>query len=174
MTFKDYGGGPARLAAVKSGEIKATMLNEPFNSFAREQGVNVLIDLAAEQMPWVFSGITVRTSALMDGASATSSSASSRRRSKATISRSPTRSARRRRWPRNCKITIRRSSTSAYNDFKEQSPLNLEPTRKGAENILAQFPGGSSKVEDYIDTSLLDEIKAEGFFTQMQQKYNKR
>src|SRR5947209_12615971 len=60
VTFKDYGGGPGRLAAVKGGEVKATMLNEPFSTIAREQGGNVLIDLAAEQTPWVFSGITVR------------------------------------------------------------------------------------------------------------------
>src|SRR5436190_1765366 len=64
VVFKDLGGGPARLAAVKAGEVKATMLNEPFNTFAREQGVNVLLDLAAEQTPWLFSGITVRTSSL--------------------------------------------------------------------------------------------------------------
>src|SRR5205823_2097691 len=62
----DLGGGPARLAAVKAGEVKATMLNEPFNTFAREQGVNVLVDLAAEQTPWLFSGIVVRTSSLKD------------------------------------------------------------------------------------------------------------
>src|SRR5438105_917460 len=66
VIFKDYGGGPGRLAAVKGGEVKATMLNEPFSTIAREQGVNVLIDLAAEQTPWVFSGITVRRSSIED------------------------------------------------------------------------------------------------------------
>src|SRR5437667_1963932 len=54
VTFKDLGGGPARLAAVKVGEVKATMLNEPFNTFAREQGVNVLVDPAADQTTWPF------------------------------------------------------------------------------------------------------------------------
>ena len=39
---------------------------------------------------------------------------------------------------------------------------------------LAQLPGGSSRAEDYIDTSLLDEIKREGFATQMQLKYHMR
>jgi len=37
-----------------------------------------------------------------------------------------------------------------------------------------QFPGGSARIEDYIDTSLLDEIRADGFIAQMQQKYYKR
>ena len=60
VTLKEYGGGSRRLAAVKSGEIQATPINEPTASMAREQGVNVLLDLVPEQIPWVFSGIVVR------------------------------------------------------------------------------------------------------------------
>ena len=45
VTLKEYGGSPKRLAAVKSGELKATAVNEPFSSMAREQGFNVLFDL---------------------------------------------------------------------------------------------------------------------------------
>src|SRR6266436_339379 len=40
ITLKEYGGGMRRLDAVKSGEIKATPLNEPIASLARAQGVN--------------------------------------------------------------------------------------------------------------------------------------
>ena len=39
VTVKEYGGGSRRLEAVKSGEIKATAINEPTTSQAREQGV---------------------------------------------------------------------------------------------------------------------------------------
>src|SRR5262249_59908305 len=39
VTVKEYGGGSRRLAAVKSGEIKATAINEPTTSEARAQGV---------------------------------------------------------------------------------------------------------------------------------------
>jgi len=60
VTLKEYGGGTARLAAVKSGEIKATAVNEPFSSMAREQGFNVLFDLVPEQIPWLFTAIVVR------------------------------------------------------------------------------------------------------------------
>ena len=55
VTVKEYGGGSKRLAAVRAGEIKATAINEPTTSQAREQGVNILIDLAAEKIPWLFS-----------------------------------------------------------------------------------------------------------------------
>lgn len=60
VVLKEYGGGMRRLDAVKSGEIKATPLNEPIASLARAQGVNVLVDLVPEQIPWVFSSIVVR------------------------------------------------------------------------------------------------------------------
>ena len=49
--MKENGGGTRRLAAVKSGEIKATALNEPITSHSPEHGVNVLVDLVAEQIP---------------------------------------------------------------------------------------------------------------------------
>ena len=62
----------------------------------------------------------------------------------------------------------------SYNDFKQQSPPDLAPSRAGAENILAQFPGGSSQVGDYVDTSILDNLKTTGFFGEMQRKYGKR
>lgn len=173
VTFKDYGGGPARLAAVKSGEVKATMLNEPFNTIAREQGVNILADLAAEQTPWVFSGITVRTSSLKD--------ARERDQLKHFLKATMEGNYLALTDPKRAKeaLTKELHNTTpttidiAYVDFEKQSPLDLEPTMKGAENILSQFPG-SGKVGDYIDTSLLDEIKAEGFVAQLQQKYNKR
>jgi hypothetical protein len=61
----------------------------------------------------------------------------------------------------------------AYSDFKAQSPANIEVSRPGAENILAQFPGGSQKVEDYVDTSLIDALRGEGFFAAMAQKYKR-
>ena len=60
VVLKEYGGGMRRLEAVKSGEIKATPINEPIASLARAQGVSVLVDLVPEQIPWVFSSVVVR------------------------------------------------------------------------------------------------------------------
>jgi ABC-type nitrate/sulfonate/bicarbonate transport system substrate-binding protein len=73
------------------------------------------------------------------------------------------------------KITDPKILDISYNDFKQQSPPNIEPTRAGAENILAQFPpDGSTKLEDYIDVSILDDLKKDGTFTALQQKYSLR
>jgi NitT/TauT family transport system substrate-binding protein len=170
VTFKDYGGGLARLAAVKSGEVKATMLNEPFSTMARQQGVNVLMDLAAEQTPWVFSGITVRTASLKDARERDRL----KRFLKATIegNYAALTDAKRAKEVLGNELhnTTEMTIDIAYDDFAKQSPLNLEPSQRGAENILAQLaPGG--RPADYVDVTLLDEIRKEGFIASMEQKY---
>lgn len=171
VTVKEYGGGMRRLEAVKSGEIKATPINEPIASLAREQGVNVLVDLVPEQIPWVFSGIVVRrgdvagrrdllTRFLKSTIEGNYLALSDEAQAKAVLAKE-------------LKITNPKILNVTYNDFKALTPLNTEPSRQGAENILAQFPDGSQKFEDYIDTSLLDALRAEGFFAAMAQKYKR-
>jgi hypothetical protein len=46
-------------------------------------------------------------------------------------------------------------------------------SRAGAENIIdiVAAPTMSHKVEDYIDNSILDGLRAEGFFDAMRKKY---
>jgi NitT/TauT family transport system substrate-binding protein len=172
VTLKEYGGGPARLAAVKSGEIKATTLNEPFTSLAREAGVNVLVDLVPAQIAWLFSGITVRHDAVASRRDALT------RFLKATIEGNYLALSDERRakeiLAKELKITDPRIIDISYNDFKQQSPPDLEPARAGAENILAQLPGGSRNVNDYVDAGILDDLKVAGFFAQMQRKYGQR
>jgi NitT/TauT family transport system substrate-binding protein len=171
VTLKEYGSGPRRLAAVKSGEIKATTLNEPFTSLAREQGVNVMVDLVPDQIPWLFSGITIKRSSLDSRRDAL------KRFLRATIEGNYLALGDEKRakdvLAKELKISDPKIIDISYNDFKQQSPPDIEPSRKGAENILAQFPDVSSNVGDYVDTSILDELKKEGFFEKMQLKYGK-
>jgi NitT/TauT family transport system substrate-binding protein len=169
VTVKEFGGGSRRLAAVKSGEIKATALNEPISSQARAEGVNVLVDLVPDQIPWLFSGVVVRhddiaarrdllTRFLKASVEGNYIALSDQKRAKQVLAKK-------------LKITSKKILDITYDDFKQQSPLNLEPSVTGAANILKQFPNVSQKVGDYIDTSLLDALKKDGFFTAMQQKY---
>ena len=169
VVLKEYGGGTRRLDAVKSGEIKATPLNEPIASLARAQGVNVLIDLVPEQIPWVFSSIVVRRGDiagrrdllirfLKGTIEGNYLALNDEKRAKEVLAKE-------------LKITDAKILDITYNDFKAQSPANIEISQPGAENILAQFPGGSQRLEDSVDASLLAALKAEGYFTAMQQKY---
>ncbi len=157
---------------MKSGEIAATTLNEPFTSLAREQGVNPMVDLVPEQIPWLFSGITVRREALASRRDALT------RFLKATIEGNYLALSDEKRakeiLAKELKITDPEIIDISYNDFKQQSPADLEPSRPGAENILAQLPGGSDRVDDYVDTGILDGLKSAGFFEEMQRKYGKR
>src|SRR5579862_9307027 len=170
VTVKEFGGGMHRLAAVKSGEIKATALNEPLSSLARQQGVNVLVDLVPDQIPWLFSGIVVRrddvgarrdllTRFLKASIEGNYIALTDEKRAKEVLAKE-------------LKIANPKVLDITYNDFKQQSPQNLEPSVPGAENILKMFPSADQKVADYLDTSLLDALKKDGFFAAMEQKYN--
>ena len=66
VTLKEVGGSPQRLAAIKSGAIKAAAMNEPVATQAREQGLFPMLDLFAEQIPWLFTGLSV-TKRYLDG-----------------------------------------------------------------------------------------------------------
>jgi len=171
VMLKEYGGGMRRLDAVKSGAIKATPLNEPIASLARAQGVNVLVDLVPEQIPWVFSSIVVRRGDiagrrdllirfLKGTIEGNYLALNDEKRAKEVLAKE-------------LKIADPKVLDITYNDFKAQSPANIEISQPGAENILAQFPGGSQMLEDYVDASLLAALKAEGYFTAMQQKYRR-
>ena len=168
VILREYGGGMRRLEAVKSGEIKATALNEPLTSLARAQGVNVLIDLVPEQIAWVFSSIVVRQvdiaqrrDVLLRFLKATAQgnhlALRDAARAKAVLAKE-------------LGITDARILDITYDDFRAQSPPNIEISMQGAQNILAQFPAGSQKVEDYVDTSLIDALRTEGFFSALEQK----
>jgi hypothetical protein len=76
---------------------------------------------------------------------------------------------------REARIVEAKIIDTSYNDFKQQSPLNLEPSRPGAQNIIDQFPTLKSRnIDDYVDEGILGELKKEGFFAEMQRKYATR
>jgi ABC-type nitrate/sulfonate/bicarbonate transport system substrate-binding protein len=171
VTLKEYGGGPRRLAAVKSGEIKATAVNEPFTSLAREQGFNTLVDLVPENIPWLFTAIVVRRGAIADRrdvltrfiratAEGNYLALTDEKRAKEVLAKE-------------ARITDPKILDISYNDFKLLSPQNIEPTDAAAKNILAQFPEASQKVEDYVDRGILDGLRKDGVFTALEQKYKR-
>jgi ABC-type nitrate/sulfonate/bicarbonate transport system substrate-binding protein len=169
VALKEYGGGMRRLEAVKSGEIKATPINEPIASLARSEGVNVLVDLVPEQIPWVFSSVVVRRSDIAQRHDALT------RFLKATIEGNrlalgePGRA--KAVLAKELKIADSNVLDVTYEDFRAQSPPNAEMSLAGAANILAQLSPGGANVLDYVDTSLLDALRAEGFFALMDKKY---
>jgi ABC-type nitrate/sulfonate/bicarbonate transport system substrate-binding protein len=172
IAFAECGGSASRLAALKSGTIAATALNEPAASMAREQGLNVLADLVPERIPWLFTAIVVTRSAiaarrgaltrfLKATAEGNVMARSDAARAKAVLAEK-------------AGIADGKILDIGYDDFKALSPPEIEPTREAADNILAQFPGASRNVSDYVDTGILDDLKVQGLFAMLHAKYGGR
>jgi NitT/TauT family transport system substrate-binding protein len=169
VVMKEVSGNAARIAALKSGAVKGAMLGEPAATAARKAGLRIMVDLAAERIPWVYSALVVRRGDL----------AARRELIKrllqaaiegAYLGRANPRSAKEV-LARVAKITDPALSAMSYDEFVRETPPMLEPTRQDAENVLAQFPGGSHRIEDYVDLSLIEELKQEGFFAATARKF---
>ena len=172
VVMKEYGGGARRIEAVRSGEIKATTVNEPVTSIAREQGLKAMVDLAADHIPWLFSGIVVKQSYLSAHRDLIT------RFIKATMEGNylalTNEKLAKEVLARETKVTDPKIIEITYRDFRLQTPANLEPTRAAAENVISNSaPAGSSKVADYVDTAIIEQLKKEGFVVALQRKYKR-
>jgi ABC-type nitrate/sulfonate/bicarbonate transport system substrate-binding protein len=165
VTVKEYGGGMRRIAALQASEIQAVALNQPAASLARARGLNVLLDLVPERIPWLFTGIVVRRADLngrrdvmkrfiQATATGNSLARTDERRARAVLAESAS-------------IADPKILDISYNDFRELSPTDIAPTRAAAENVLAQFlADGSMSLSDYVDFGLLEELRQQGVFSQ--------
>ena len=177
VTLKEVGGSPQRLAAIKSGAIKAAAMNEPVATQAREQGLFPMLDLFAEQIPWLFTGLSV-SKRYLDG-----NRELLMRFIKATLEGSY-RGLADEKWAKEVlakafKLSDPKIIDIAYTDFKAQMPQNAMPTRAAAENVLAQLQSfgirlKSQRVEDYVDTSILDALSKDGTLDALDKEYGKR
>jgi NitT/TauT family transport system substrate-binding protein len=172
VILKEYGGGMRRLEALKTGEIKGTAINEPIASLAHEAGLAAMVDLAAEEIPWLFSSIVVKASYINGHRDVLT------RFLKASIEGNYLALADEKRakevLAREVKVSDPKIIDRSYNDFKQQSPINLEPSRSGAQNIIDQFPVLKSRnVDAYVDAEILDSLKKDGFFAEIERKYTK-
>jgi ABC-type nitrate/sulfonate/bicarbonate transport system substrate-binding protein len=172
VVLKEYGGGTRRIEAVRSGEIAATAVNEPVTSIAYERGLKAMVDLAADHIPWLFSGIVVKKSDLDARREVVT------RFVKATMEGNYLALANDRLakevLARETGVTDRKIVDISYADFKLQTPANIEPTREAAENVIANQPsGGSSRVEDYVDAGIIEQLKKEGIVETLRRKYRR-
>lgn len=162
-----------RLEALKVGRIQATPLNDPVNILAAQEGFAQLVDLS-QSTPWIFNGTVVSRSylkahrdlflkflkAYIEG---TYFALANEARTKEVIAKEFKNSD-----PKILDVT--------FADFKRRIPRDAEPSRQGAANILAVLPTigtkvVSTKIEDYIDASLIDDLKKSGFIDELKQRY---
>src|SRR5262245_15716731 len=173
VTVVEAGGTLDRLDALRAGRIAATALNEPADSQAQMSGLPLLVDLKAN-LPWIFTAIVVERRylethratllnflraygegihlALADDA-----------RAKRVLSTEFKDFS-----PQIVQIT--------YDDFKARVPRDAAPAPNGIVTQLREFPAlgipiKSTNPSDYVDASLIEDLRREGFFTAMQSKY---
>jgi ABC-type nitrate/sulfonate/bicarbonate transport system substrate-binding protein len=65
---------------------------------------------------------------------------------------------------------------ATYADFKRMMPLDAAPSPEGAKNVIAQLQAigievGSKNVDDYLDLSIIQKLKQDGFFAQLEKTY---
>ena len=174
VTIVQMASSSQRLAALLTGQVKAAPLLEPANTKAREQGLNPLVDLAAANVSWVFDAVVVKRSyleshrelltrflkAYIAGAYL---ALSNETKAKDLIALK-------------FKTHDPKVINASYHDFKRQMPLDAEPSRAGAENVIEQLQAigtsvGSKNVEDYLDTSIIQTLKKDGFFSALKRQY---
>jgi NitT/TauT family transport system substrate-binding protein len=172
VTVKEI--GTERLTPLRNGTVAATLLGEPQRSQALGLGLRVVADLYAERIPWLYSGLTVDRGYLQ------SNRDTLLRFLKATIEGNHLAVADESRakavLAKELKLTDPKIVDQSYANFKAETPPNAEIDRIGAENILTNLvpPGASRNLEDYIDTSLIAGLRADGFLNAIETKYGKK
>jgi ABC-type nitrate/sulfonate/bicarbonate transport system substrate-binding protein len=172
VTVKEI--GRERLSKVRSGEVAATLLGEPQRTQAMGLGLRVVADLYAEHIPWLYSGLTVDRGALAGNRDAFV------RFMRATIEGNYVAVTDEKRakevLARELKLTNPKVIDASYANFKAETPPNAEVDRKGAENVVSSIapPNASKAIDDYIDTTLTDDLRAQGFMEAMATKYGRK
>ncbi len=163
--------GVERLAPVRDGTVGATMLGEPQRSEALKLGLNPMVDLLGEQIPWLYSGLVVDQAYLRDNfdtlmrfmratVEANYLAIGDAARAKQVLAAE-------------LNLTDREVIDICYANFRAATPANAEVTRAGAENIIkaVALPGVSGDVDDYVDETVHHRLRADGFFAAMEEKY---
>jgi NitT/TauT family transport system substrate-binding protein len=173
VTVIEAGGTLKRLQALQSGALAATALNEPADTEASRSGLPLLVDLKAD-LPWIFTAIVMDRSYLATHREemknflrayveaihvALSDSAHARRVLGTEFKDFPPDVV-----------------EAAYADFKARVPRDAAPSSEGAQLMLRELPGlgapvKSTDVADYVDASLIADLRREGFFEAMKSKY---
>lgn len=170
VTVKEI--GVERFAAVRDGAVAATMLGEPQRSAALAAGLHAMVDLLAEKIPWLYSGLVVTRAALARRGDAVAGFM------RATIEGNHlavTDAVRAKHvLARELKLTDAKIIAITYENFRAATPANAEMSRAGAENVIATVaaPDSSHDPDDYMDFSVAERLRAEGFYDAVATEYN--
>src|SRR5882757_1417359 len=174
VTISQIGGSSQRFGALSAGRIDAAPLLEPGITMAKEKGFNPLVDLAAAKTPWIFDSVVVTNSYLKSQRDTLTRfvrgyiagaylALSDEKKAKEVIAQK-------------FKTSDPKVIDATYADFKRMMPRDAAPSPEGAKNVMAQLEAigievGSKNVDDYLDLSIIQKLKQDGFFAQLEKTY---
>ncbi len=169
LKVQEFGGGGARLEALRSGAAQASPLNEPSATLARAAGLPVLVDLAAQKYPWLFSSIVVSEKALAERRPLLM------RFMKATVEGNHLAMAQPARakpvLARELKLRDAKLVDIIYDDFRAGSPPTTEFTADAIDNVIRYNGAQIARGGYYLDSSLLQDLRSSGFFDELARRY---
>jgi NitT/TauT family transport system substrate-binding protein len=172
VTIKEI--GTERFSAVRDGKVSATVLGEPFRSQAFAAGLNPIVDFYAEHIPWLYSGLTVYRGYLQSNRDTLTRflKATTEGNYLAMIDEKRAKTV----LAKELQLTDPKIIDLSYSNFKSETPPNAEIDRKGAENVLNTVAPASAShnLDDYIDMSLTDGLRKDGFYAELEKKYGKQ
>jgi NitT/TauT family transport system substrate-binding protein len=175
VNITQIGGTTQRLGAMVAGRGDAAPLLEPAVTAAREKGFSVVVDLAAQQTPWIFDAVVVTRPYLKDHPDRITRFLKAYIEGAQKAFGDPT-------WAKEViakrfKISDPKVIDATYADYVKMTARDLRPSVDGAKSVLAQLkainlPVGSDNVADYLDLSFIDKLKADGFVAAAQKQYD--
>jgi len=174
VTILQIGGSAQRFAALTAGRIDAVPLLEPTVTMAREKGFNPLLDLAAEKTPWIFDSVVVTKSYLRDHADTLThfikAYLAGAYLALADASKAKAEIAKR------FKTQDPKVIDATYDDFRRLMPRDAAPSVEGARNVMQQLQTvgievGSKNVDDYLDLGIIETLKRDGYFAQLEKEF---
>jgi NitT/TauT family transport system substrate-binding protein len=174
VTVLQIGGSSQRFAALSAGRIDAVPLLEPAITMAREKGFNPILDLAAEKTPWIFDSVVVTRSYMQQNGETLTRfvraylagaylALSDEKKAKEEIAK-------------RFKTQDAKVIDATYDDFKRLMPPDGAPSVEGARNVIEQLHAlgidvGSRNVDDHLDFSIIEKLKRDGYFAQLEKEF---
>lgn len=175
VIISQVGGTGQRFTALVAGRIDAAPLLEPGITQAKQKGgFNMVLDLAAENTPWIFDSVVVTNASIKSNSDgierflkayieAAYLALSDQAKAKAVISA---------RWKTKDPVVI----DATYNDFKRLMPLDAKPSLAGGRNVIEQLEVIGTKVPDkniasYVDLGPIEKLETSGWIAATQKQY---
>jgi NitT/TauT family transport system substrate-binding protein len=174
VTILQIGGSSQRFAALTAGRVDAVPLLEPAISMAKEKGFNPILDLAAEKTPWIFDSVVVTRSYMQQHGETLTRfvraylagaylALADERKAKEEIAR-------------RFKTQDAKVIDATYADFRRLMPRDAAPSVEGLRNVMDQLQAmavevGSRKIEDHLDLGIIEKLRRDGYFAQLERDF---